>query len=206
MRVSRAQARLACGRFGLLRISRPLKCTNRKMRRMNCSELRDIVAKYSVESIEHVDTRAGCRIELPISEPGGDSIGVIVQELGDGYRVHDGGHIGGLLFQAGPRGAAPADTRAVRALLRAADLSEDPESGIAFVDTDADSTAYWAYEIGRVIAVAASIAPSRSPARSQSAAGDEENRSSADRRDGVLAADAPIGAGSLPAAVSDATS
>lgn len=165
--------------------------------------MRDLVAKYSVESIDLVDTRAGCRIELPISEPGGDSIGVIVQELGDGYRVHGGGHIGGLLFQAGPRGAAPSDMRAVRALLRSADLSEDPESGIAFVDTDIGSVAYWAYEIGRVIAVAASIAPSRACARS--AAGDE-NRSSCERRDGGLAADAPIGAGSLPAAVSDATS
>ena len=170
---------------------------------MNRSELRDLVAKYSVESIDLVDTRAGCRIELPISEPGGDSIGVIVQELGDGYRVHDGGHIGGLLFQAGPRGAAPSDMRAVRALLRSADLSEDPESGIAFVDTDAASVAYWAYEIGRVIAVAASIAPSRACA--QSAAGDE-NRSSADRRDGGPAAGARIGAGSLPADMSDATS
>ena len=170
---------------------------------MNCSELRDLVAKYSVESIDLVDTRAGCRIELPISEPGGDSICVIVQELGDGYRVHDGGHIGGLLFQAGPRGGAPSDMRAVRALPRSADLSEDPESGIAFVDTDIGSVAYWAYEIGRVIAVAASIAPSRACA--QSAAGDE-NRSSTDRRGGGLAADARIGAGSLPAAVSDATS
>ena len=165
--------------------------------------MRDLVAKYSVESIDLVDTRAGCRIELPISEPGGDSIGVIVQELGDGYRVHGGGHIGGLLFQAGPRGGAPADMRAVRALPRSADLSEDPESGIAFVDADAASVAYWAYEIGRVIAVAASIAPARACA--QRAAGDE-NRSSADRRGDDLAADAPIGAGSLPAAVSDATS
>ena len=49
MRVSRAQARLACGRFDLLQISRPLKCTDRKMRRMNCSELRDLVAKYSAD-------------------------------------------------------------------------------------------------------------------------------------------------------------
>ena len=173
---------------------------------MNCSELRDLVAQYSVESIDLIDTRAGCRIELPISEPGGDSIGVIVQELGDGYRVHDGGHIGGLLFQAGPRGGAPSDMRAVRAPPRSADLSEDPESGIAFADTDIGSVAYWAYEIGRVIAVAASIAaPPPDRACAQSAAGDE-NRSSCDRRDGGLFADAPIGAGSLPAAVSDATS
>lgn len=165
---------------------------------MNCTELRDLVAKYSVESIEYADTRAGCRIELPISEPGGDSIGVIVQELGDGYRVHDGGHIGGLLFQAGPGGASPSDARAVRALLRSADLSEDPESGMAFVDTDAGSVPYWAYEIGRVIAVAASILPSR--ARAQSPTGDDNHSS-----DG-LAADAPIGAGNLPAATSGAKS
>ena len=168
---------------------------------MNSAELRDLVAKYSVESIEYADTRAGCRIELPISEPGGDSIGVIVQELGDGYRVHDGGHIGGLLFQAGPRGASLSVARAVRALIRSADLSEDPESGIAFVDADAGSVAYWTYEIGRVIAVAASIAPSGALACAQSGTDDEENHSS-DR----LAAGAPIGAGSLPAAMSDAKS
>ena len=167
---------------------------------MNCAELRDLVAKYSVESIEHVDTRAGCRIELPISEPGGDSIGVIVQELGDGYRVHDGGHIGGLLFQAGPRGASPSDARAVRALLRSAGLSEDPESGAAFADADADSVAYWAYEIGRVIAVAASIAPS--PARDF----DQRSTGGENRPLDGIAADAPIGAGSLPAAGSDAAS
>ena len=168
---------------------------------MNCTELRDLIAKYSVESIELSDTRAGRRIELPISEPGGDSIGVIVQELGDGYRVHDGGHIGGLLFQAGPRGASPSVARAVRALIRSADLSEDPESGVAFADADADSVAYWAYEIGRVIAVAASIAPSLDHACAQSATDDGENHSS-----DVLAADAPIGAGNLPAAMSDAKS
>ena len=168
---------------------------------MNCTELRDLIAKYSVESIALSDTRAGRRIELPISEPGGDSIGVIVQELGDGYRVHDGGHIGGLLFQAGPLGSSPSVARAVRALIRSADLSEDPESGIAFVDADADSVAYWAYEIGRVIAVAASIAPSGALACAQSATDDGENRSS-----DVLAADAPIGAGNPPAAMSDAKS
>ena len=168
---------------------------------MNFTELRDLIAKYSVESIALSDTRAGRRIELPISEPGGDSIGVIVQELEGGYRVHDGGHIGGLLFQAGPRGASPSVACAVRALIRSADLSEDPESGVAFADADAESVAYWAYEIGRVIAVAASIAPPGALACAQGATGDEEIHSS----DGI-APDAPIGAGSLSAAVSDAKS
>ena len=165
---------------------------------MNSSELRDLVAAYSVKAIECADTRAGCRIELPISEPGGDSIGVIVKKLdGGGYRVHDGGHIGGLLFQAGPRGAEPAAVRAVRELLRAADLSEDPESGAAFVDADARSVPYWAYEMGRVIAVAASIAPSFARARAQSAA-DDESRPSNDRRGGGISEN---GAENRPAAI-----
>ena len=165
---------------------------------MNPTELRDLVAAYSVSAIECADTRAGCRIELPISEPGGDSIGVIVKKLdGGGYRIHDGGHIGGLLFQAGPQGAPAAAVRAVRELLRAADLSEDPDSGVAFADADARAVPYWAYEIGRVIAVAASIAPSPALARAQSAA-DGESRSSNERRGGGVSAN---GAENRPAAV-----
>ena len=156
---------------------------------MNSSELRDLVASYSVKAIESADTRAGCRIELPISEPGGDSIGVVVKKLDGGvYRVHDGGHIGGLLFQASSRGPSPSYACAVRALLRDSDLSEDPETGIAFADVDARAVPYWAYEIGRVIAAAASIAPLFAQPRAQSAA-DGETQSSDERRDGDISAE-----------------
>ncbi len=130
---------------------------------MECQELRDLILSDTEMRITHSDTRVGCRIELPILEPSGDSIGVIVAKSSSGYLVHDGGHINGLLFQSAPGAAAKSDLRTVGSLIESAGLMQNRDTGIVCVQTIRESIPYWVYELGRTIAVVASTVPSRRP-------------------------------------------
>ena len=130
---------------------------------MHCADLHELVLAETQMRMGHVHTRAGCRIELPLLEPSGDSVGVVVRKSGKGYVVDDGGHINGLLFQSTPGVPAASDRRVVQSLIQSSGLTQDPNSGAVFVETKADSIPYWAYELGRVVAVVASTIPSRRP-------------------------------------------
>ena len=130
---------------------------------MRPCELLHAIHEETKRRISYTDTRVGCRIELPLLEPSGDSIGVLVRQSSSGYTVHDGGHIGGLLFQSTPDGPSRSDVKTVKAIIQSSGLAEDHDSGIVYVETDFDSIPYWAYEIGRVVSVVASIVPSTLP-------------------------------------------
>jgi hypothetical protein len=100
-----------------------------------------------------------CRVELPLLEPSGDAVSVYVEEQDNRLIVHDGGHISGLLFEAGPAGASAADKRTVEAFVKDTGLARDPERGVVFAFAEKASLTYWMFEIGRTIAVASTIVP-----------------------------------------------
>jgi hypothetical protein len=100
-----------------------------------------------------------CRIELPLLEPNGDAISICVEEHDGKFMVHDGGHISGLLFEAGPAGASAPDKRSVETLVKDAGLAIDSNRGVVFGFAEEASLAYWVLEIGRTIAVVSTIVP-----------------------------------------------
>ena len=130
---------------------------------MECEYLRQLVTKSMVERLRVTVTRRGCRIELPLLQSSGDAIAVYVEGVGDGLTVHDGGHIYGLLFDAGPAGASPGDSRTVNNLVENCGLVHDRNRGFVFAKTDASSLSYWLFELGRAIAVASSVIPTHAP-------------------------------------------
>ena len=130
---------------------------------MECEYLRKLVAESMVQRVSATVTRRGCRIELPLLEPSGDAISVYVEGAGDEFTVNDGGHIYGLLFDAGPAGASSSDVRTVNNLVKNCGLIHDRDRGLVFAKTNESSLSYWLFELGRAIAVASSVIPTGAP-------------------------------------------
>ncbi|MCH7745899.1 MAG: hypothetical protein IIC84_07500 [Chloroflexi bacterium] len=130
---------------------------------MDCDSLRYKIIEAFENQIITSSTRTGCRVELPLLEPNGDSITIFVENDNDGYIVHEGGHIFGLLFDVGPAGSSTADQRAIKTLVEKCGLEENRERGFIYARANDHSLTYWIMEIGRTVAVAASIIPVSQP-------------------------------------------
>ena len=129
---------------------------------MECENILEKVRLHAVVRTQSVGTPRGCRISLPLLEPSGDVISVtVVQDGGSSgtYHVTDGGRLSGLLFESGPVGGSAADQRLVRSIADRATLSFDREHGVYYAPADDQSLGYWAFEVGRTIALAASMIP-----------------------------------------------
>jgi hypothetical protein len=88
-----------------------------------------------------------------------------VEQEATGYKVHDGGHLQGLLFGAGPSGGSRRDKRAIYSLVNDANLKFDNDSGVVFAHCEDPALVYWMMEIGRTIGVAAALIPTSIPLR-----------------------------------------
>jgi hypothetical protein len=99
------------------------------------------------------------KISVPLLEPNGDQIYVYVEERGDKIKVHDGGHINGILFGAGPDDAVRNEYRLASEIMANVELKMDSVGGVVFAETEERSLNYWIMEVARTIAVIASVVP-----------------------------------------------
>ena len=131
---------------------------------MDCEWIVDTVQRYAAGRTTGSEASRGCRISLPLLEPNGDVITIMVvldPEHSDRYYVTDGGRLNGLLFESSPADPTSADRRLVESLRTRASLDFDANSGAAYAIVKAETLGYWAFEIGRVIASAAAVIPQR---------------------------------------------
>jgi len=108
---------------------------------------------------------AVCKVGLPLLEPSGDVINVYVEQRASRLIVHDGGHIHGLLFEAGLGGASSADKRAISSLATDTGLEIDNDSGLVLAYAEEHTLVYWIMEIARTIGVSATLIPTATPRR-----------------------------------------
>ena len=125
----------------------------------NCDKLRTIVMSHIIENTRISTHSTGCKVELPLLEANGDSINVYVEPTESRFLVHDGGHINGMLFEAGPAGASQTDRRTIIALLGDLGLAFHSHRGIVFTEVDEQSLGYWVLEVGKAITLAGSMIP-----------------------------------------------
>ena len=128
---------------------------------MMCESIIEKIRIHAVARIQAIQTTGGCKVMLPIQEPSGDIISVVVErdDGGSRYRVTDGGRINGLLFASGPAGSSAVDRHEVRAVAERASLTFDDDRRNFYVHADDQTLAYWVFEVGRSIATVAGMIP-----------------------------------------------
>ena len=131
---------------------------------MDCEWIVNQVQRYAANRTKGGESYRGCRIDLPLLEPNGDVITIVVEpdpEYPDRYYVTDGGRLNGLLFESSPADPTSADRRLVESLKARATLDSDGNTGAVYAVATAETLGYWAFEIGRVVASAAAVVPQR---------------------------------------------
>ena len=128
---------------------------------MECEDIVQRMRIHTVTRIQSAETPSGCRIRLPLLEPSGDEIGVIVSQGPQPgvYYVSDGGRLNGLLFESSPTKPSAADRELVRSIAKRATLEFDDEKRVYYATAEAKTLGYWAFEVGRTIATVASVIP-----------------------------------------------
>lgn len=132
---------------------------------MDCNQLLQTVTTQFLQRTKVRLAGSTCVVEMPLLEASGDVINIYVEEQGDHLKIHDGGHIAGLLFEAGPAGASATDRRAVHTLVRDSGLSRDAETGVVFAIAERSALVYWMFEIGRTMVTASAMTPTTTPRR-----------------------------------------
>ena len=125
---------------------------------MDCKHLKSIIDRQISEWMEvkphqMVSGDETIRVTLPLLEPDGDVLCLYVAEREGGLLVHDGGHIGGVLYGMRQGGPTKHDRELVSYLLDQHGLRRDPEKGTVYIETDEDGLRFWLMELGWVVAL-----------------------------------------------------
>ena len=125
---------------------------------MDCEYLKSVIDRQISDWMEvkpHKMTSGDevIRVTLPLLEPDGDVLCLYVAEREDGLVIHDGGHIGGLLFGIRRDGPTEHDREVVVKLIDHHGLKRDQERGLVFVETDEGGLRFWLLELGWVVAL-----------------------------------------------------
>lgn len=119
---------------------------------MDCDMVLQAVTDYLKRQTYLVPSKTGCRIVLPFTEPNGDFITITVENNNAGqWKLHDGGHIAGLLFEVGPAGAKSSDYALMKSILKEAGIGFDPNEGNAYVVAELSQIGYWATVLATVM-------------------------------------------------------
>jgi len=130
---------------------------------MNCDQILNAITDDFIKGTVISPTEGGCKVALSLLEPSGDAVNIYIEEALTGFMIHDGGHIRGILFQAGPAGASPSDKRAINNLIADTGLKSDSDTGRVFAQADDHNLVYWVMEIARTISVGAAMIPTSTP-------------------------------------------
>lgn len=132
---------------------------------MNCDQLEHSLIEYLTANTRVLSNEHACRVETPLREVNGDAVNIFVEERDGRLMVHDGGHIAGTFFEAGPAGASAADKRLLDNLVKESSLEVDSNNGIVFAMAETSSLNYWMFEVARTVLIASSAIPAAAPRR-----------------------------------------
>lgn len=128
---------------------------------MECEGIVEKVRVHAITRIQSAQTPRGCRVSLPLLEPSGDVISVVVERGPESgvYYVTDGGRLSGLLFESSPTTPSLTDRHLVTDLAERATLQFDDDRRVYYATADSRTLGYWAFEVARTIATVASMVP-----------------------------------------------
>ena len=137
---------------------------------MNCESLKSIIDRQfsdwmMVKPHKLADGGETCRVTMPLLEPNGDVIDVYLTEKNGRFRVSDGGHISGLLFELSYGKPTQTHWNIVDRQLYHTGMKKDLATGLVYVEADESSLRYWMTELAQLIAVLPHLLPKPSLSR-----------------------------------------